>query len=86
LLLKEKEEFTITKTRGISSVIVVISLGIITLKYRKKASSMVNEQANYVEEDTIIRGSTTLSVQQGLGENQENVWYLDSRARNYKYG
>jgi hypothetical protein len=47
---------------------------------------MVNEQANYVEEDTIIRGSTTLFVQQGLGENQENVWYLDSRARNYKYG
>jgi hypothetical protein len=36
LLLKEKEEFTITKTRGISSVIVVISLGIITLNIERK--------------------------------------------------
>jgi len=47
---------------------------------------MVNEQANYVEEDTTIRGSTALFFQQGLSENQENVWNLDSRARNYKYG
>jgi hypothetical protein len=35
LLLEEKEEFTITKTREISSVIVVINLGIITLNIKK---------------------------------------------------
>jgi len=35
LLLEEEEEFTITKTREISSVIVVINLGIITLNIKK---------------------------------------------------
>jgi hypothetical protein len=32
------------------------------------------------------RGSTALFVQQILGENQKNIWHLDSGARNHKCG
>ncbi|XP_034910967.1 uncharacterized protein [Populus alba] len=46
----------------------------------------VREQANYAEENAIIRGSVVLLVQQGLSENHENIWYLDSRASNHMYG
>jgi hypothetical protein len=55
-------------------------------KCRKKAPLEVREQANYAEEDAIIRGSAALFIQQGLGENQENIWYLDSRASNHMCG
>jgi len=33
-----------------------------------------------------MRGPTVLFVQQGLGENQDNIWYLDSGASNHMCG
>jgi len=53
---------------------------------RRKAPLEVHEQANYAEEDAIIRGSAVLFFQQGLSENQENIWYLDSGASNHMCG
>ena len=44
----------------------------------------IREQANYVEKDD--RGASALLVQQGLGEKQENMWYLDTGASNHMCG
>ena len=40
----------------------------------------------YANEDAIISGSAALFVQQGLGKNEEHVWYLDSGASNHICG
>jgi len=53
---------------------------------QRKAPLEVREQANYAEEDANSRGAAALFVQQGLGENQENIWYLDSGASNHMCG
>ncbi|KAL3609588.1 hypothetical protein D5086_000608, partial [Populus alba] len=50
-----------------------------------KAPLEVREQANYAE-DANSRGAAALFVQQRLGENQENIWYLDSGASNHMCG
>jgi hypothetical protein len=52
----------------------------------KKASSEVDGEVNYVDNNITIRGPAVLLVQQGLGKNQENIWYLDSGATNHISG
>ena len=44
----------------------------------------IREQANYIEKDD--REEATFLVQQELGEKQENIWYLDTRASNHMCG
>ncbi|XP_011003181.1 PREDICTED: uncharacterized protein LOC105109990 [Populus euphratica] len=53
---------------------------------QKKAPLEIREQVNYTENDANSRGLATLFVQQGHGENQGNIWYLDSRASNHMCG
>jgi hypothetical protein len=55
-------------------------------KCQGKAPLEVHEHANYAEEDANSRGAAVLFVQQGLGETQENIWYLDSGASNHMCG
>jgi len=53
---------------------------------RRKAPLEVREQANYTEKDANRRGAVVLFVQQELGENQDNIWYLDTGASNHMCG
>jgi hypothetical protein len=72
LLIEKEETITITVTRGLSSVIDAISLGTIALNVKGKLLD-VHEQLNYTKENTTIKGSPALFIQNGIGENQENV-------------
>ncbi|GMQ07023.1 hypothetical protein CsSME_00051392 [Camellia sinensis var. sinensis] len=53
---------------------------------RSRATTEAGEQANFAEEETNKVGPTVLFVHHGDTKNQNNVWYLDSRASNHMCG